>query len=461
MSESSIPWRSSASFLIARPDAPALLLLPGESGWQLPAITLEQHIWHPRVATVLPALHDLLGTTPTILRCAEARTDEPARQVQLRYVAELPSSAAPAASRWLGSAELAELPLAQPEQRPLLLTHLDELAAAPRPPLRPPWAYPGWYQEAVAWIKTQLDGLGHTLHAPIEQIKCWGLSCILRAQTDAGPLYFKVAARLPLFADEPRIIAALATRYPQLVPTPLAIDHERGWMLLADLGTELRDLPDLALWIDALSAYGRMQRSAAEDVDWLRANGCIDRRLERLAAQIDPLLDSHEVRAALSADELERLRTIAPLLRARCAELDSYGLPPSLVHGDLHGGNIATKDGRRAIFDWTDACVAHPFLDLPTMMGDIREMMPDPSAPDQLRDRYLEQWTDIAPIERLRAAWALTTPLATLHQAVSYQSIVANVEPAEHATLGWGVSYWLRETLKLIEAETHAAGPDA
>jgi aminoglycoside phosphotransferase (APT) family kinase protein len=39
----------------------------------------------------------------------------------------------------------------------------------------------------------------------------------------------------------------------------------------------------------------------------------------------------------------------------------------SLVHGDLHLGNVAKGPGGPLIFDWTDACVAHPFLDLATI----------------------------------------------------------------------------------------------
>lgn len=454
MSETPAVWRSSVSCIIVDPAAPRLLLLADADGWRLPQITLERQLWPPEADLVLVALRDQLGITATIVRCADSRTDRDTHRVDVIYVIELREDCQPPTdSLWIEQATLDELPLAQPEQRPVLSTYLAEQNGAPTPPLRTPWAYPGWHVEAVAWIEAQLTQLGYTLLAPIEQIKSWCLSCILRAQTSDGPVYFKIAARLPLFADEPQIMAALSARYPALIPTPLAIDRERGWLLLADVGAELRELPDQALWTAALSAYGQMQRSTTADVGPLLAGGCIDRSLTRLAAQIEPLLQSAEVQTTLTADEIARLHALAPELRARCEALDSYGLPTTLVHGDLHGGNIAIKDGRCTIFDWTDACIAHPFIDLPTMLEDIPQFIPDPAAQTNLRDSYLAQWSDYGSPDRLLAAWSLAAPLAALHQAVSYHGIITSIEASERPMLDWGIPYWLRLVLQNLAAE--------
>jgi hypothetical protein len=40
----------------------------------------------------------------------------------------------------------------------------------------------------------------------------------------AGAIYFKVAAALPLFVNEPLVMAALARRYPSHIPMPLSLD---------------------------------------------------------------------------------------------------------------------------------------------------------------------------------------------------------------------------------------------
>jgi aminoglycoside phosphotransferase (APT) family kinase protein len=53
-------------------------------------------------------------------------------------------------------------------------------------------------------------------------------------------------------------------------------------------------------------------------------------------------------------------------------ELATYAVPPSLVHGDLHLGNVALGPRGHLFFDWTDAGVAHPFLDLLTFVADLQ-----------------------------------------------------------------------------------------
>jgi hypothetical protein len=67
------------------------------------------------------------------------------------------------------------------------------------------------------------------------------------------------------------------------------------------------------------------------------------------------------------AVEMAALAAAVPGLRAACAELAGHDVPASLVHGDLHLANVARGPRGYRFFDWTDACVAHPFLDLSTM----------------------------------------------------------------------------------------------
>jgi Phosphotransferase enzyme family len=116
--------------------------------------------------------------------------------------------------------------------------------------------------------------------------------------------------------------------------------------------------------------------TAAGHVGRLLDAGCLDRRLDRLAAQaqawlpaVQATVDLPGVDAAtwLSPEEEAGLRAAVPRLQARCAELAGHAVPPSIVHGDLHLSNVAGGPGGYLFFDWTDACVAHPFLDLATI----------------------------------------------------------------------------------------------
>ena len=77
--------------------------------------------------------------------------------------------------------------------------------------------------------------LGQSL-VGIEQVKQWSISSVLRVRTDGPDFYFKVSAPLPLFVEEGPVTAMLASRFPGYVPAPLAVEPERGWMLLPDFG---------------------------------------------------------------------------------------------------------------------------------------------------------------------------------------------------------------------------------
>lgn len=63
---------------------------------------------------------------------------------------------------------------------------------------------------------------------------------------------------------------------------------------------------------------------------------------------------------------------------------------------------------------------------------------------------YLVQWTDYASIESLRESFPLSQMLATMHQAVSYQHIMANVEGISRQDMRGGATYWLRKLLQLL-----------
>lgn len=180
--------------------------------------------------------------------------------------------------------------VAVPEQlRTAFERCVAEMRGAPPPPRRPAWSQPGWHEEVEAWVG-----------APLEQIRIWPLSAVLRNDD----VVFK--AVFPLFRHEPAITEALG------VPRVLRSDHERGWMLLERLeGTEAED------HAAALRALAAVHREWASRVDEALALGAHDRR--------------------------------AP-----------SALPHTLIHGDFHAGNVLGA----TIIDWSDAAIANPLHDV-------------------------------------------------------------------------------------------------
>ena len=424
-------------------------MLPGELGWSLPVLALTERVWLSEVGALREVIATELGFSSAILRCAWASEDDVQRLSEAILVLDRadPTWQAFPDSVWLGRDALTDLTLALPQQRSLLESVLAELDGQPVPTLRPPWARSGWLAEASAWVERELARLGYELLTSIEQFRSWGISAILRVSTTQGDVYFKVANAWPLSAHEPLVMQTLADWYPQWIPAPLTIDGDRRWMLLRDFGPALRGNPDLDAWEAALQAYVPLQRDAVDRLDALWAIGCADRRLETLPAWVDFLVADAETLALLEPREADRLIGLGPHLKELAAKLSDYRLPSTLVHGDLHPGNIAAQRGGYLFYDWTDACVAHPFMDLITVL-DETDTLPDQAlATASLRDAYLSLWTDFEPQDRLMEAWSLAEPLAALHQVISYRNIYGILEVGTKMEFARGLRYWVRKLL--------------
>lgn len=456
--------------MLLHPTEPRILLLPEQHGWRLPSFHKEEPT---HVSEISDAMQRQLGIDAIVLYCASQYVDREHAGQELIYVLEMrhPACIPPAGAHWVGLDMLAQLELTLPEQRTVMATCLYE--AEKIPPLRPPWARRGWFAGAEPWIREQLARLNYTIVAPIEQVRTWGISCVLRVPTTGGNVYFKAipdsfmqkntpisssdtTGRIPLFfTHEPMLIQSLAAWFPQNMPTVLAMERERCWMLLAECGREVYAHPDRTAWEKALEVYGHMQVAASQhiEIDTLLAAGCLDRRLHVMETQIDPLLGDEEVLADLNKSEVEQLRAQGPQLKTMCHQLAHDAVPQTLVHGDLHAGNIAVQHDTSIYFDWTDGCVAHPFFDALTFLDNVD----DPDKQRRLREIYLGQWTDYASIESLREIFPLSQLLATIHQAVSYQHIMAHVEGPSKQEMRGGATYWLRKLLQLV-AETPQVG---
>jgi hypothetical protein len=352
--------------------------------------------------------------------------------------------------RWVSRDELHDLDLSVPGQRVIIEAWLDEHEGRIKPPPRGAWNAPGWYDEASDWIRAQLQAHGIEMTAPPEQFKHWIITSALRVPTTHGDYYLKAVPSV--FAQEPGITTALSARYPDYVPAPLATRSRpgEGWMLMPDFKGEVLERISVEQISEALRILARMQIDSISRVDELLAAGCLDRRLERLAAELETLLHDPVVLVRLLPEEIESLQRHRPQFEEMCARLAGYGVPQTLLHGDFHGGNLLAWDERILIFDWTDGCIAHPFLDLIT---GIDNRYPGFNEQEQaaIREAYLAEWRAYESPERLREAAQLAWPLGALHQAISYRGIMATPSDASRWELAGAAGYFLKHALKAVE----------
>jgi hypothetical protein len=87
---------------------------------------------------------------------------------------------------------------------------------------------------AESWIRAHVEPVGviETTHE-----RPW--ATVLRVPLADGVAWFKACA--PVQAFEPRLTAELFARWPDRVTEVLGHDEERGWLLLADAGTPIRE----------------------------------------------------------------------------------------------------------------------------------------------------------------------------------------------------------------------------
>jgi hypothetical protein len=412
--------------LLIHPTENCVLVLPSANSWGLPRWTLDDGTWPfwQTVDGVNRALDDSFGIATTTLRCLKSTYDSQKTVIENTYAVELREAdrALPAGHRWLGPGELDAATFAHPDDRALLTDwfagRLGDLGG-------PPWFRPGWAAEAPDWIAMRVAQLGRTMDAPVEQMRSWERGSTWRIRTDAGTLYFKAVP--PVFAHEVALPPMLNAWRPGCATEVLARDEARGWMLMANLGDrDLSGVRDIATWEAAMRSYAELQIACIARRDELLAIGCPRHPLANLPAGLDALLADETAflpgqEGGLTAVQIASLRTLAPELKAACAELAELGLPETLDHGDLWGGNIFLADDHGDGFrfhDWSDSAVTHPFFGPPLILIDSGIDAPD--ARDRLRDAYLTPWEAVAPTDRLLRAYALAQQLAPLEYALLY-----------------------------------------
>ena len=353
-----------------------------------------------------------------------------------------------------------------PPPHPRLPEALATWLAESSPSLRRnPWAQEGWFGTAAALDeRARRAGQGRPLTGPVQQEKVWSISCILRAPTSAGDVFLKALKAVPpLFAVEPRITAFLAQRFPRHVPPVLATDPRRRWTLMGDAGAMLKRGADAAVWEGLGRRLARLQVAFAGQEETLLSLGCPDRRLARFLLELEGFVAPPDPpgppaeqlpgrRPDASPELLARLREALPRVRRACARARGCRrVPATLVHGDLHRGNVAWRDGEPVFFDWTDAFLGHPFLDLITLWSNDPAALPSAPHSIRLREVYLEAWSDYAPPARLREALELGLALGALFQTLSYHRIISSIEPALGAEWSGALPSWLRQGLDRLD----------
>ncbi len=282
-------------------------------------------------------------------------------------------------------------------------------------PLRAPYAEPGGPAASVRWAVSALAALGSPGAVAVQQ-RTWNLSAIWRLDVAGAPVaWLKQVPRF--FQHEAAVLGLVAGVAPALVP-PLLAAGDEGRMLLAHVPG--RDGYDAGPAVRARIAeqFHVVQAAFAGRADDLLATGMPDARLDaRVLARV----------AGPYLDEIDGLRALIDDLPRRLAAVAACGLPDTLVHGDLHPGNVRVDGDRLAVMDWGDSTFGHPAHDILRLTGGV----PPADAAD-LVAAWALRWRRTVPGSDPQRAAELMRPVFELRLAGVYAGFLAAIEPSEY-----------------------------
>jgi hypothetical protein len=452
--------------LLTHPHDGRLLLRRGSSGWELPRLAVDDpgaaDTWETSVLRGLVKSGLGLQTCPVYAMETEI-AGTPALLAAFEVVEDIGDRSP---WRWFDADEVSTH-LADPSDRSLMEGHLASQRLCVESGIVP-WLQTGWLPAAEAWVREQLGARGLTVTSALEPVTSRFVGRVLRVETTAGRVYFKAVSQV--WCRELDIVTQLAAWRPQYVPSPLAADRTRGWMLTREVqGPTLPEVTGLDLWEEAVRVYARLQRDSLSALADGSLSSLFDWRPEALPAGIDRMLPELEWLQAgygdpLTEEECARLRRGAPEFKALCLRVAESGVPAALEHGDLHVGNVRIVAGTPTYLDWAWSSVTHPFLSLSLFIPLTVVPGQSESARQRLLAAYFDEWREYGKASDLEALSRLVHTWSVIQYAVTdadwlraYLEVLPPGPLPPNWYLGWIVRmrqyYWtkcLRRMLDLI-----------
>lgn len=320
------------------------------------------------------------------------------------------------------------------------------------------WLSTAFHDQATGWVAEQCARQGIVVTGDHNQSHCRPWSSTICYPTSAGRLWFKVNG--PGTRHEATLVAALSDLEPELLPTVLAKDADRGWSLSRNAGPVMRSVaaPDelWSTWEKIAVRYAEAQLRLAASVHLLLGSGVPDlspSKLPRVARGLIEQLRQQPVdEGGITEAEVEALVVRLSSYEGWCDELDGSGIAVSIQHDDLHSSNICVDGSveQARIIDWGDACVAHPFATMLCTLNSIafhaRCEVDDPRV-ERVRDAYLEPFTTSADRAALVRWVDLARRTGCVSRALSYVAALDGEPVSTHAEHDFPVRAWLLEVL--------------
>lgn len=427
-------------FIVAHPTETKIALMPVDDMWTLPSMpsgTPMNAYWALYIDGY--KVQQLWDWDVAVMYQANYFPVDNFNDVRVVYVldnidghADLPDGA-----QWFSSDDIADITFDEEHIAGILQTCFAEQTEG-IPEKRAPWGRVGWHKRAMGWIQSQLGAHSYQQTSDIEMVRIWCITAMYKVETNQGYLYFKAVP--PVFKREIMITRWLREQFGNAIPQFVAYDTEQNFMLMKDFGgTPLRgghEHTEITTWKSALNQYGKLQAQTAPYIDALLALGALDWRIETLLPQFEDLLQDEEFvkpNWEITAEQIEQVRQTLPQVKAHIEALQAMNLPNTILHGDFHAGNININDEQVIFYDWTDAAIGMPLLDLhPIVHWDLNGVFDNqPDAIESVLDAYFEGLSGDIPRATWKEAYEHSQIVAIVYHALNYRHLLSKVEPNE------------------------------
>ena len=231
------------------------------------------------VSAIGPSMEGRFGVRVSTLRPAWVGEGTDERLYEALWL----GGAVPSGSDWVPRADLPERLRGTSDG---VARAIADGALEPAAGDRQPWYRPGWLDAMTSWIDDRFAAGGLHRRGPVRQVRSWGRSALLQADTDRGLVWAKQVPTA--FAHEVAVTGLLADLDPGLVPPIIAADPAAGRLLLAHVeGPLLSDVTDPLAWTATLARLAETQRVLSVERDRL-VRGRRRRRSARDARGRDP-----------------------------------------------------------------------------------------------------------------------------------------------------------------------------
>ncbi len=275
----------------------------------------------------------------------------------------------------------------------------------------------GWIEDALDWVSAEAGVDRTDFTEDVSQFNASANFALARfGRRTAPPVWFKAVQDPSL--PEYTITTTLSKLFPHYLPTLLASREDWNAWCTEDSGPSLEIVRSPELFNQAVSRLAELQKASIDRVPSLLECGCVDQRTSVLRAKIPEMMETideamaqpnfhHATRLAKS-----RIREIGSIIEEACMNLESLGIPDTLLHGDFSFANILVGTRGCVFTDWAHAAIGNPFVNFEQFRGQVAQETDTVASVAHLTEIYRKNWCDVLTDGQIQCALTLVPPIA-------------------------------------------------